>query len=312
MRTVDLAKAPSGYMLMQFKVEADFPVVIMHNGTRPRYSTPGMGENGASVEFRTGQHSPYAPGPGHLIWIGGLARTGWGYGGMADGPTGNFKLSWDYSTIPTIGGPDEAAAFFNPVEGYVRYIDRLVMPPFNATANFDNFEAGAKYWFKRIAGQDLGQDLDAGTYLLVFAGGCISIDQTGFVNPTQDTGFSASPEEAIISGPFIDYTHATLYWNNGSDSEPLPFDTWSKTDFLPSWDIPNAKHFTKWAMRYYWKVINHTGGKMWVSADGCVGFSDTNSQHLGDYDYTVAGKLRQFSEYAADPKFFLFKVGTPP
>jgi hypothetical protein len=305
-----------GAMLEAFTLETDFgPAAMMIDSQSLHFPTPGIGSavgQGQRTEFVGKLNTPpdwhnaswpYG-GKAHLIWVGSLVRQKDSNPNLPDlpGATGTFKLSWDYSNIPTIGSENEAAAFFDPIlpiPRSVTYIDRAVVPPIDS-----NFSNPRQFFFKAkfVNGAWTGDPIPAGKYWVVFAGGAYSLNQNGFADPTPETVFVASAEDAIV-GFFqggLHYSASNLYYSDGLDFETLPFGAF--TAFPP--DLPNRAYFTRWSLRWYrpgvGREITHRGGKIWIDATGCVGFSDPAGALLPPKS--------NLTIRANDPKWFLYQV----
>jgi hypothetical protein len=326
--------APSGFNPVAFTVKADFDVALCINrylGTMMSYSgaTPGLGRRSCRVEFIPYNNVPpglemdfkrpinwhFGPydGKAYLIEIGGLGRNVMG----SNKPCGNFTLSWDFSTVPTIGSDCDAALFMD--EAYpavqpgdrrrVAFVDCVSFGPTDNWLNVDKVQPWDVKWplqgplepcapahyFKN------GDAIPAGKYWLIFGGGAYTLNQDGFLAPTPQDAYVASPEGGVhIVHPFgstppDQITHCTLYWSNGAATEPLPFGSsfaFPNNFSLYGENRPDATGplFTRWGMRYYRKEFDHQGGRIWLVTTGDAGWSDPSG--------------------TGDPKYFLYKVLT--
>lgn len=290
---------PSSFVVTGFTVTADFPVVLYCAATTTRWGTPGLGRNGARMDIIATPPTPAT----YTFWIGGFARST----GDGTGPTGSFRLAWDYSPCPTIGSENETAGFFDPASRY-EFVGRCVVPPLPQNFHSPPYKLYFSPIYTSGEPRQIASNWDAGEYLIVFAGGAYTIDQDGFSNEIPENRYVASPEDAVIlsgGGGIADRVQAWLYWDDGASSEFLPLAHWDNTSSYPVLaDVPKGPHFTRWSMRYYWKRITHTGGKIYVAARGCVGWSDPTGTFLGQ----AADGVLRFDCYSNDPKFFLYRV----
>lgn len=320
--------SPSEFVPATFTLQADFPCVIWTvAGSHYSYFVPGLSSAGNGQYAARMEFFHPLPASSLKITIGGLSNIYPFQNPFPNPPhvTGNFTLSWDYSSIPTIGSPNDSPGIFDPSQRapyqVLDYKGRCFLPPLgNILRNppYGNFVSPRLRFLFSPNNAPFLTNYPAADYVVVFAGGAYSLDQSGFLTPTDKSVFISSPQDAVWSnsGPFgADmWTSGALLWNDGANSANLPYGAWDQ-DILPK-GLPSAAISTKWSMRYYYQRFTHTGGSIWLEADGCSGFSDSTGGPLPAGSQTIfdssviGGRFLSATVYPNDPKYFLYQVRT--